>query len=338
MHKNERRKHPLPRRSLTYVLLLPSSLLLFLLLTRSILVIDNHTFIALHRAYASLAPSPLLSSLANSAAPQKQTQKQTPPSQTIFTTLPASSLRLTGYPLALARAAFPGTAHLFEGDWADLARASQAIVFERVLIAERAAAERGAMGFDFGEGIVVPGASSSSSSSSNEKENQKKDGKKEMVKTSIEATDKRLSFAPAFALPAPADWASPILAGAELIARSLRLPSLPSSPPSGSSLFSLSGGKGKKKGVTYVSTQKQGGARLREGDHQALVRELRRVAEGAGWHLYVVELGETGESEVVGSVAASSVRLSFLFSFPFLSFLLLLSLLSLLSLLPLSLN
>lgn len=280
--------------------------------------IDEHTFLALHRAHASLSAQPGTHPMSFS------------PSQTIFTALPTSANASSGYPLTLARATHPSGTHLFAQDWSDLARSARSFVFDRVLVADRGAAERGVMAsFDFGlvaEGgnVVVPavGHDALDEGTNTNGKNKEKDSEKgsEMVRSQLEALDKQLSFAPAFALSAPVDWASPILEGARTIARAMHfLP--PSSSTSGSSGWGL-GGKSKSlrnKSITYVSTQNRErtrgkeGPRLREEDHARLVKELRKMAEGMGWRVFVVELGETSDAEVIGAAAASSVRTIFLF-------------------------
>ncbi|KAI5119879.1 hypothetical protein M0805_008550 [Coniferiporia weirii] len=234
-------------------------------------LVDNQTLLALHRAYATLSePStPFLA-----------------PARTVLANTKREVLNMTGYELKLARAAFPYMVHLFAEDWDDLERSGRPALFERILLADRTAAELSAHAFDFAADVVAPREPSGDDDSAQKK----KDNKNRKAGTTIEATDKRLAFAPAFALPARLDWAEPLRVGAL---------SLPASP-----------GAAQRRAVTYVSTQMRrgagAGARLREDDHVILVRELQKLGAAQGWDIHVVELGGSNPTTWVDHVRAAA--------------------------------
>ncbi|KAH8113857.1 hypothetical protein DFH11DRAFT_1878110 [Phellopilus nigrolimitatus] len=236
--------------------------------------IDSYTLLALHRAHAAASSSP--------------TSTLPPPDRTIFANTARSAVSETGYALAFARAAFPYMVHLFAEDWADLALTARPAFLDRVLLADRVAAEHGAQAFDFAHELVAP--LQAAGSVGDEKQ---KNGKAGVAATPIEATDKRLAFSPAFALPARANWATPVRAGVQ----ALLLPPLPA------------GARRPRKALTYVAG---GAAHLRDEDHAALARALRRLGDTHGWDVHVVERergGTAGWAELVRAAAQSSVLL-----------------------------
>ncbi|KAL5523055.1 hypothetical protein ACEPAF_1322 [Sanghuangporus sanghuang] len=244
-------------------------------------LVDKYTFLALHRAYATLAdPSstPLV-----------------PPSQTIFANTKRLAIDETGYSLKLARIAYPFMGHLFAEEWDDLERSTRPMIFDRVLLADRTAAEHGAQSFDFTADVVSPHNKEKDAKERVATKAGKKDKAKAVLRgVTIEATDKRLSFAPAFALPARPDWAKPIREGA------LTIPT-----PAGSE---------KRRAIMYFSNQgSRTGPKLRDVDHESLVRELERLGTVQKWDVHIVELaGEDASSwaDHVRAAAQSSVMLS----------------------------
>lgn len=239
--------------------------------------------LALHRAYASVAEY----------SPDKQTLL--PPARTIFANLKKLDTNQTGYDLKLARLAFPYMAHLFAEDWDDLERSARPALFDRVLLSDRISAEHSAISFDFVSGVVKPPSPEVDNAAVTKSKG--KNPALPFVTTTIEATDKRLSFAPPFALPARADWAAPLRAGA------LTIPTR--------------AGASQRKAITYVSTQSRrggvsstSGVRLREQDHEGLVTALRELGTSQGWDIHVIELDgpdATGWADSVRAAAQSSV-------------------------------
>ncbi|EJC99377.1 uncharacterized protein FOMMEDRAFT_160990 [Fomitiporia mediterranea MF3/22] len=249
------------------------------------LLLDNQTFLALHRAYATLAESDTTS------------PPLVPPSLSLFPNAKRTEIDESGYSLRLARLAFPFMGHLFAEDWIDYERSNRPVIFDRILLADRAAAEHAAQAFDFGTEVIVSPHLDRDREEEVNRELTK--GNKKGVRISgmtIEATDKRLSFAPAFALPAREDWAAPIREAA------LSLPS----PKVGSE---------KRRAVTYVSTQgRRMGPRLRNDDHDALVRELKKLGSSQKWDVHIIEIGGDGGEptpwvEHIRAAAQSSIML-----------------------------
>lgn len=241
-------------------------------------VVDSRTLLALQRAYSTLANS------SSSSTPL------VPPSQTIFVNTKRTDIDKTGYTFKLARLAYPFMGHLFAEDWDDIERSARPVIFHRVLLADRTSAEQGAQSFDFSSDVVSQHIEASENDVTKSKSRNEKDVMRGMT---IEATDKRLSFAPAFALPVLEGWAQPLHEGALTI------------------LGTQESEKGRRKAVTYVSTQgRRVGPRLRNEDHNALVRELRKLGAAQKWDVYVVELGGEESSswkEHVSAAAQSSV-------------------------------
>lgn len=265
-------------------------------------VIDNQTMLALHRAYASVAEY----------APDPHQNTMLPPARTIFANLKYGDLsnNNAGYDINLSRLAFPYMTYLYADDWTDLDRTGRPVVFETVLIADRRSAEvglgvgEGEGGFDFGGVRVLLREEDEEGDSENlktVKANGNKAKERALVRTTIEETDRRLWFAPAFALPARADWAAPLVESvSELF---------------GSSSNSKTKTKTGVRGVTYVSTQslpggRGGGARLKDADHEALVKALKELSgSGNDVHVHVVELGKTGWAEAARAGVESRVML-----------------------------
>ncbi|THH03466.1 hypothetical protein EW145_g6229, partial [Phellinidium pouzarii] len=159
-------------------------------------LIDNQTLVAFHRAYATLAdPSDLAPIL--------------PPARTIFTNTKKLALSQTGYDLKLSRIAFPYMVHLFSEDWDDFERSARPMLFDRILLVDRVAAELASQAFDFSADVVSPRARVDIGADATQRRN-KKANKFQKSAMAIEATDKRLPFAPAFAFPVRPDWAEPL--------------------------------------------------------------------------------------------------------------------------------
>ena len=123
-------------------------------------------------------------------------------------------------------------------------------------------------------------------------------------------TDKRLPFAPAFALPATTGWwlhaRSALLDLFSLPRDEIELNSKPQQhnsrrglefaaaldlKPLNSKARSLFSGKRDKKTIMYVSAQRHAvGPRLTETDHERLVNELRKIKESMGVEVFVVDM------------------------------------------------
>ena len=124
-------------------------------------------------------------------------------------------------------------------------------------------------------------------------------------------TDKRLSFAPAFALPTTTGWwlharsalldlfslprdESRVEANSKLqhnSRRGLKFAAALDLKPLNSKARSLFSGKKVKKTIMYVSAQRRAvGPRLAETDHERLVNELRRIRESMGVEVFVVDM------------------------------------------------
>ena len=181
--------------------------------------------------------------------------------------------------------------HLFAEEWDDLERTTRPMIFDRVLLADRTAAEHGAQSFDFGSDVVSQHREDEAEQGISTKAGKKDKAAAVFRGVTIEATDKRLSFAPAFALPASPEWAKPIREGA------LTIPT----PP----------GSEKRRAIAYFSNQgSRLGPKLRDVDHESLVRELEKLGAAQKWDIHVIELDgddPTTWAQHVRAAAQSSV-------------------------------
>lgn len=202
--------------------------------------------------------------------------------------------------------------HLFAEDWDDFERTRRPVFLDRVLLADRVAALAGVeKGFEFkdikvdldmGAGEIGGGGNGDGDAvTTTIKSARKNKEAEEPVAMHIEATDKHISFASAFALPAPRHWFQPIR---ESLLDFLALTRQQS--------------KQAKKSVTYVSTQGRSTwegkyPRLRDEDHAMLVDELRKTGNMRGWDVHVIELGDEGTPwvEQVRAAVESSVSSMF---------------------------
>lgn len=214
---------------------------------------DAHTLFALYRAHSTLLYGPT-------------------PDRMILAHTEAIQLNLTGVDARIARALFPAMGFLFYEEWDDFHGTNKPFLFDRLVLADRGAAIRGAASFDYAA-LAQPPAKAS-------------------AQLTLSPVDTHLPFAAPFALPAPANWWAP--ARARLLA------------------YLSIADDAKSKALTYVSTQHRAtGPRLRAADHAKLVAELRKLGAAQGWAVHVVEHGgadQTPWSTHLLAAARSSVR------------------------------
>lgn len=220
----------------------------------------------------------------------------------------------------LPKAVLPTVGTWFEEDWADLGEMHVPFVFERVVVADRGAAERGRTNW---RPPPPPATTGSTNNDGNGSE-----GDVNGQDSVRRATEEDSAGAPVWASPfvglnAPQGWWAPMRTA---LLRYLHLPES-DSPASGESkrgfwgLGARSQAKGKPV-VTYVSMQDEprgAGPRLAQEDHERLVAGLRKMrSEGVLGEVHVVRGNGSvpgGEwVERMGAFARSTVRLWLFFA------------------------
>ena len=209
----------------------------------------------------------------------------------------------------LSQAVLPTVGLWFEEDWEDLREMHVPFVFDRVVIADRGAAERGRANWR-------PAVSPPESDSDVEGEGDTPPREKRAVG---DAAGAPMWASPFVGLNAPQGWWTPMRAA---LLRYLRLPDTDASvaDSAGGSFWGLGlGSSGKAKGkpvVTYVSMQdapRGAGPRLAQEDHERLIAGLRKLrGEGVLGAVHVVRgNGSVLEREWVqrmGAFAQATVR------------------------------
>ncbi|TBU48064.1 hypothetical protein BD309DRAFT_950501 [Dichomitus squalens] len=184
----------------------------------------------------------------------------------------------------LPKAVLPTVGLWFEEDWEDLTEMHVPFLFERVVVADRGAADRGRANW------LPPAPSSSSDAAAPAAEAQVEARAEGLGKRAVGDEGEPVWAAPFVGLSAPQGWWAPVHAA---LLRYLHLPNDSPSATSGAGGGFWGGAKEKRKPVvTYVSMQDEprgAGARLAHEEHEKLVLGLRRLErEGVLGEVHVV--------------------------------------------------